>query len=102
MANFLKNTALALSAAGMVAASVPAVAAVPMHNASVQVNAGYGDREDEDDQGGRWEHHRHDRGRHNGWNRGGVYDQRYNQGAPQKLLIRTLTFQLPGGLSSSG
>ena len=27
----------------------------------------------------RWEHQRHDRGRHNGWNRGGSYDQRYNQ-----------------------
>ncbi len=79
MATFLKNTALALSAAGMVAASVPAFAAVPMHSSQVSAYAGYGDHDwdDDDDQGGRWEHHRHDHGRHNGWNRGGGYDQRY-------------------------
>lgn len=78
MATFLKNTALALSAAGMVAASVPAVAATQFHNAQVSAAAAYGDHDRYDD-GDRWEHHRHDRGRHNGWNRGGVYDQRYNQ-----------------------
>ncbi len=81
MATFMKNAVLALTLPAIMASSLPAVAAVPMHAASVQMLAGYGDHDrDDEDGGGRWDHSRHDRGRHNGWNRGGTYDQRYDQG----------------------
>ncbi|MFC4294426.1 glycine zipper 2TM domain-containing protein [Novosphingobium tardum] len=83
--NKFHTAALALAVPGLMAASLPAAAAVATQPAiaHAQFNDVYRDHDDED--GDRWEHS--DRGRHNGWRNQGYYGQRayaqpyYNQRA---------------------